>query len=215
MVSENADMVILEATTVTAKGYEYYPRKDLERLTTEELKNKLYFNEFGSNVWKIIFRRDIWQDIFFPERLIYEDLFIMPHLIKRAQKIIYRCESVYFYNRCNENALSSKKNDFNSFHRYSKFLAYCEHEKVAAELNDEKIKLWSISKALHEIVKAFVIDSGLPRLNDEQKEKMLKYACRNQNNFMLLGLKARILLKSIVKNRFLYKIYGKIKRLIR
>lgn len=214
-VSENADITILEVKTETVQGLQYSPKKELSVASSEQLREKILKDKIGNHVITKCFKKDLWNSVRFPLGLVYEDLFIMPRLVSVANKIVYRCEAVYFYNRCNENSLTYGKNDFNAFHRYSKFLAYCEHEKAGIEQKSDDIINWSIEKALHESVKAFVIDAGRPVLRDAQRQLMKEYIIKNEKHIKKLNIKDRLLLDSIIKTGFLYKFYGIVKRVIK
>ncbi|MDO4920610.1 MAG: glycosyltransferase family 2 protein [Phascolarctobacterium sp.] len=214
-VDEKADIVILESKVAMVNGLEYTPRENLQALSSEQLRDDLLVDKWGNHAIVKLFEKDLWKKVRFPYGMIYEDLFTMPHLASSAKKIVYRCKPVYFYNRCNENSLTWGKNDFKPFHRYSKFMAYCEHEKVGRELNKKIVVEWSIKKALHESIKAFVIDAGWGGLNDKQRDDMLKYIFGHKEQVKQLALKDRVLLSSIMSDGFLYKAYGKIEALVK
>lgn len=174
-VSESVDITLLEAKVETFRGLKYLPKTNLSLLSSNQLREKILKNKIENKVIITCFKKDLWNCVRFPVGLVYEDLFIMPRLVLAANKIVYRCEPVYFYNKCNEDSLTYGKNDFNAFHRYSKFMAYCEHEKAGIKQKSEDIINWSIEKALHESVKAFVIDAGKPVLTEEQRNCMKEY----------------------------------------
>ena len=205
---ENADITILESKTLVKNGEQYSPAKQNEALTTEELKNKILLDQIGNHVIVKLFKRSLFQEINFPEGLVYEDLYVMPHLIKKANKIIYKCRPVYYYNRTNDSSLTSAGNDNNSFHRYSKALAYMEHENVAEALGKEDIVLWSIKKALHEIGKTFYINVSNKSVDEEALEVLKKYILKHKPYINILPFKDRVFLKSILNDGDTYKIYG-------
>lgn len=74
--------------------------------------------------------------------------------------------------------------------------------------------MWSVKHALHEIVKAFVIDGGLSLLNDEYRCSMKKYVKIHEGYICHLGIKDKVLIWSINGNGLICKLYGKIKRLL-
>ena len=211
---EGSDFVIMEAMEETATGLVYKPEKKLEQLSSGEILDALLVNAISNHVTRRLFKRSLWDGVKFPEKLIYQDLYVLPHVAIKAKKIIYRAQPVYFYNRINANANTSYLRDFRVFNRYSKVLAYAEHEKVGRELGDEKVITWAVNRGLHETVKAFCVECAYPALTDSQKEELKGYAAMRGEGISNLSLKDRLLLKSALKEGFLCKIYGCILRLL-
>lgn len=213
-LEEGADVTILRSYTVLKQGTFFEPRVYLESLTHNEIVELLLLDSIGNHVIVKLFHREIWEKLRFPKGIVYEDMYVMAEIVLKAKKIVCREIPIYFYNRMNENSLTSKKNDFNSFHRYSKFLAYSAHENAGVLLSNDKIISWSVKKALHEIAKAFVIDGGAGLLNNEYRNSMKNYIKNHEEFICHLGVKDKVLLWSIDGKGIICKLYGKIKALI-
>jgi glycosyltransferase involved in cell wall biosynthesis len=209
-IKEKADMVIGEATTFFSQGISYLPKFDNEKLNTEELKEAILNDRIGSHVITKFYKRELWNNIRFPLDLIYEDFYIMPSICFNAQKIIYKCEPLYWYNRMNETSLTSLKNDFNAWHRYSKFKGYCEHLRIAELIGKNDIAKWAEKKALHEIVKAFSRNYGEYYLVSNVVEDMKKYLLNHSDIIKKLSFKDRVLVWSILNYPFLCNLYSRI-----
>lgn len=210
LINENSDIVIAEATTFFKDRTDYHPNKAAEEYSTELIKEKILTDKLGNHVATKFYKAKIWERIRFPEKLVYEDFFVMPSVCVNAQKIVYRCEPLYYYNRMNSTSLSSLWNDFNAWHRYSKFKAYCEHLRVARILKIDKAVQWAGKKSVHEIVKAFCRNYGKPCLAKENLCEMRVYLQNNNAIVHELKTKDRFLVWSILKFPILCILYGKI-----
>ena len=56
-----------------------------------------YYGKLRMGVWNKIYRRELFNDIWFPKGQLYEDLAVMYKVIFRANKIMYLAESKYYY----------------------------------------------------------------------------------------------------------------------
>lgn len=209
-----ADLVILEAKVLTDGKWLYKPKKENENLSSEELLDKILIDRISNHVTRRLFLRSLWDGVQFPLHLIYQDLYVLPHVAKRARKIVYRCLPVYFYNRMNVSANTAKSRDFRAFNRYSKVLAYAEHEKVAVEMGKKDVIAWSIDMGLHESVKAFCIDAAYPSLSGSQKDELKNYIKEHREGIGKLSFKDRLLLSSVLGSGLLCRIYGSLLHLV-
>lgn len=209
-IKENADIVFVEAITFLKDKTVYHPNKVAEEYCTDLIKEKILTDRLGNHVATKFFKAELWEKIRFPEKLVYEDFFVMPIICFNAKKIVYKCEPLYYYNRMNSTSLSSLWNDFNAWHRYSKFKAYCEHLRVAKILKLDKAIKWAGKKSVHEIVKAFCRNYGKPCLSKENLSEMRVYLQNNNAIVNELKIKDRFLVWTILKFPILCSLYGKI-----
>lgn len=210
LIYENADIVCGEAITFIMDGTIYYPNKKAEKFSTDVIKEKILLDKLGNHAITKFYKAELWKNIRFPEKLVYEDFYIMPSVCVNAKKIVYKCEPLYYYNRINPTSLSSLWNDFNAWHRYSKFKGYCEHLRIAKLLNKPNIIEWAEKKALHEIVKAFCRNYGKPCLSDNYLNEMKEYLKSNIKRIKQLKIKDKFLIWSILNCPYICKMYGKI-----
>lgn len=212
---EEADVTILKRYVVCKSGVLFESQKDLEQYSHDNLVEELLLDKIGNHVIIKLFRKDVWEGLRFLKGIVYEDMYVMAQIVLKAKKIVYREIPVYYYNRANEDSLTAAKNNFNAHHRFSKFLAYTAHEQAGSALNNEKVIIWSVEHALHEIVKAYIIDGGSKRLNIESKEKMQKYIFEHEQFINRLNPKDRFFLWSIMDKALFCSLYGKIEALIK
>lgn len=209
-INEAADIVCGETVIIFKDKILRNSNKEKEKYSTELIKEKILSDKLGNHAATKFYKAELWKNIQFPEKLVYEDFYIMPSVCVNANKIVYRCDPLYYYNRINPTSLSSLWNDFNAWHRYSKFKGYCEHLRVAKLLKKQDIVEWAEKKALHEIVKAFCRNYGRPCLANNDLDEMKAYLLSNIKNIKNLKIKDRFLIWSILNFPFICKLYGKI-----
>ena len=209
-ITEGADIVCSETIIIFKDRIVHNSNKENEKYSTELIKEKILLDKLGNHAATKFYKAELWKNIRFPEKLVYEDFYIMPSVCVNAKKIVYKCEPLYYYNRINPTSLSSLWNDFNAWHRYSKFKGYCEHLRIAKLLNKPNIMEWAEKKALHEIVKAFCRNYGKPCLSDNDLNEMKAYLKNNIKRIKQLKIKDRFLIWSILNCPYICKMYGKI-----
>ena len=209
-ITEGADIVCSETIIIFKDRIVHNSNKENEKYSTELIKEKILLDKLGNHAATKFYKAELWKNIRFPEKLVYEDFYIMPSVCVNAKKIVYKCEPLYYYNRINPTSLSSLWNDFNAWHRYSKFKGYCEHLRIAKLLNKPNIMEWAEKKALHEIVKAFCRNYGKPCLSDNDLNEMKAYLKNNIKSIKQLKIKDRFLIWSILNCPYICKMYGKI-----
>ena len=207
---EAADIVCCEAIIIFKDRIIHNSNKENEKYSTELIKEKILLDQLGNHAITKFYKSELWKSIRFPKKLVYEDFYTIPSVCVNAKKIVYKCEPLYYYNRINPNSLSSLWNDFNAWHRYSKFKGYCEHLRIAKILNKPYIREWAEKKALHEIVKAFCRNYGKPCLSDSDLNEMNAYLKNNIKRIKQLKIKDRFLIWSILNCPYICKMYGKI-----
>lgn len=115
MVETQADIVccnvILEFGTYSLV---YKSRKSQMYVTTSEiLKTFLMRKNFGAAAWSKLYRRELFNGVFFPVGKIHEDIPVITELILKSNKLVYLGCPLWHY-RQQENSLSrgiySKKN---------------------------------------------------------------------------------------------------------
>lgn len=210
LMEQDADIVFAEGITFFKNKNLYFPNKEAETYNTSLIQEKVLLDQIGNQIATNFYKADVWKTIRFPEKLVYEDFYIMPSVCMKAKKIVYKCEPLYWYNRMNTSSQTSLWNDFNAWHRYSKFKGYCEHLRVAKLLKKQDIVEWAEKKALHEIVKAFCRNYGKPCLANDNLNEMKAYLLSNVKNIKNLKIKDRFLICSILNFPFICKLYGKI-----
>ena len=96
---ENAD--IIQGTVERAsvfKGVDYNKKLSRKIFTvTQAIENSLYQKEILPSVWGKLFKRSLFDGVFFKEGIFYEDLDIFYRLVDKSNKIVWIDFPVYFY----------------------------------------------------------------------------------------------------------------------
>lgn len=193
----DVDIVIFDHEEITDKGIKPFVQefnKQNIRFPDNDFNALIHLvllDCISNLVWNKLYKRSVWENIRFPCGYYYEDLFILPQVFLKAKKIKYVPESLYINNRVNENSTTSYKNDFSAMHRYSKFLAYREHERISCIVGDREAESWAKSHAAHEAIKCIYINyySKKKLFPKEEKEIIdyLKNLPFNQTPYKLGG----------------------------
>lgn len=83
-----------EAGAIVSR-YDHFPCQELDVETGIRL---LLQGKIPVVAWNKLYRREIFNDIRFPEGMYYEDEYIMPYIFDRASKVSYLDEQLYTYN---------------------------------------------------------------------------------------------------------------------
>lgn len=97
MVSERVDIVMSDAATHGVNA-------DTGK---KEFLGTILRDEIGGQVWRFLFKRTLWEGIFFPEGRYAEDAMVMPKLIARATRVGFVEERLYVYNWSNPSSSSN------------------------------------------------------------------------------------------------------------
>lgn len=95
---------------------DYYIDDKISILNSKECLENLYNREWLNyvTVWGNLYKKELFNNIKFPEGKINEDLFIIHKLYLEAKKIIYNNSQLYFY-RQTEGSITNKKFTYKNF----------------------------------------------------------------------------------------------------
>lgn len=205
------DIIIFGYNEIKANGIYPIPIDSNVMLhnKTENILEDVLMDRIPNFPCNKIYKKNLWDVIRFPLGHIYEDMFVIPQVFAQAKIIGWISSPLYYYNRCNYSSITGKNNDFSSLNRYSKFLAYCEHERIAKKLNFINAERWAISKSIHEGIKALYIHATDQGLDDEKILNIQKYLMSHDSD--LLSKKYKILRNWAINYPKLLLVYGYIR----
>ena len=167
----------------------------------DALKDIITDSKLSSFLWNKLFKRELFDNIKFPEGKIFEDLYVMPKLIEKANRVCYTNMKLYgYYVRSNSyvNTYSPEKN--NNFLAFSNECYEYLLKYPSLKENCEDYKLFYIYSAFLKASKSHSLDIiKSDNMNDEYKYF--------KNNFKLsktLSLKRRILYCILYINKNLF-----------
>lgn len=91
-----------------------------------EAMNLLLDDQNNSALWSKLFKRSIFNDLRFPEGKHNEDMFLMPFILQKAQKIAYAPLPLYYYFQDNKSLCRSAFN-YNMLDMLDALLIWNEH----------------------------------------------------------------------------------------
>lgn len=158
----------------------------------QTIQEYILIDRITNFLWNKMYRSELWKNIRFPIGLQYEDLFIHPSLFLGVRTFSILSDALYHYNRLNDSSITGKKNEFSSWGRYNKFLAYKEHERVSKLFSYKEGEEWAVSRCIHEGIKSLYIDYHSVRcLSKQEKQEVLSYLKTHKSN--RISLKYKIL----------------------
>ncbi len=101
-----ADLVIGQRIKFTGNSPAPAPaeKKEPELLKAEEALLRIFYRRLPCYAWGKLYRRRLFDNLRFPEGMIFEDTWLVPDLVSRAEKIAVIPDVVYLY-RQTENSI--------------------------------------------------------------------------------------------------------------
>lgn len=136
--------------------------------TGRDFTERVLKDEIGSQLWKFVYKKELWKDIISPQRRYAEDMWILHQVTNRAKKVVKTDERLYFYNDTRENNISNntkniEKNRVDRALAFFKRMDFCELNKY-----DDSVKAKVISKATSFLISAFSDNQiNEPRFHDD------------------------------------------------
>lgn len=152
-------------------------RADVDRQDSDESKEiqrAILMDHLPNFAWGKMYRMDLWQGMRFPEGLTMEDMYLIPEIFYKAKRIQVRNTPFFVYNQENENSIMKASGLSFIRHHYGKFHAWRRHEELA-EIYDQEMVSFCARKAIHEGIRAFMLDDGMNKLSSEEKEVIAAY----------------------------------------
>ena len=106
--------------------------------STEVIKQNILADIWPSYVWNKCYKKDLFTNIRFPVGKIFEDILTIPELCLYAQKIVCIPDKLYYYNRQNENSITT---NMSSEKMYNLFQGHLKNRNLAIMNNIRCLKL--------------------------------------------------------------------------
>lgn len=209
---EKYDVIFFSHDEITKYGIKKSVMTFDDSLDIRTVQEYVLIDRIANFLWDKMYRSELWKNLRFSIGFQYEDLFIHPSLFLRVRTFTVMSEVLYHYNRLNDSSVTGKDNEFSSWGRYNKFLAYKEHERVSKIFSYKEGEEWAVSRCIHEGIKSLYIDyHSVKRLSLEEKQDVLSYLKTHKSN--RVKLKYKIL--QFMSNYFMdgLKLYGHIRYL--
>lgn len=224
LTEHNADIVNCQfdnyysAEDIVSRGHKHPP---FVLNTKEAARLLLKDSQVTNHVWRNLYKRNIIDNIRFPEGKVYEDIFTTIKFFLKAEKVAFISDELYHY-FCNYNGLA-KSASFKQRMDYLEAITsiFSVLKKCAPDLLDMYTKVY-IKKMLHArkenltYYKKYDIDGRLTKFNEFELRKYLtKDILKNQPyafiNILLFPITKHIVFSSRNMRLFRYKIMAKIR----
>ncbi len=199
----NCDISVCNYTTFTESPiFEYSSKIDIYS-KDEALLDIISDGSITNFLWNKLFKKELFNDIEFPIGNIYEDMYIMPRIIEKTQKICFDNSKLYaYFIRTNSyvNTYNKKKNI-----NYLTFSDSCyeylkKYENLKSDL--EKYRLFYIYSAFLQSAKSKCINIFKDEyMNNYYKIFKVNFELNNKFSF-----KRKILYITLYINKYLFYI---------
>lgn len=139
MKKEKADIVYCKRAIVCDNVVpEYTDTENIEVWHSIQALEKMFCPGFAGMAvvaWNKLYRREIFDDIRYPEGKIYEDNYIIHRVYDAADKVVFYDKTLYFYNERND-SIMRKPYSINSLHKLEGIIdrIIYSKDKVSEEL---------------------------------------------------------------------------------
>lgn len=173
---EKYDVIFFGYDEITNRGIKNSAMNFDTSFDIRTIQEYVLVDRITNFLWNKMYRSELWKKLRFPVGFQYEDLFIYPSLFLGVRTFTIVPDILYHYNRLNDSSITGRNNEFSSWGRYNKFLAYKEHERVSKLFSYKKGEEWAISRCIHEGIKSLYIDYHSVRyLSKQERQDVLDY----------------------------------------
>lgn len=205
IIENNADISVCHCDIIYPT-YTFYPKQSGGICNIEEALYKCA-DSYGFYAWNKLYKKDIWNKIYFPPNMLFEDIATLYKVFDRTKKIIFLDTIKYHYNKQNQSITGAKfhikKLDY--FKATKELLDYCKNKHYyKAERLILEGRIWHIASFLRQIIEA--------NFNDKKTITILIKELR-KNIFLHLKSKHKLLNKlfaacAIINFNFAKLIYN-------
>lgn len=165
--------------------------------STEVIKQNILADIWPSYVWNKCYKKDLFTNIRFPVGKIFEDILTIPELCLYAQKIVCIPDKLYYYNRQNENSITT---NMSSEKMYNLFQGHLKNRNLAIMNNIRCLKLID-KRMVKDTTKCLFRNCCDNKLSASQEQEMCDYLKERLDKSEVVGLRNKFWLKMLLKKR--------------
>lgn len=164
---------------------------DTIKFNKEEINNKVFTKEeslkdiitdgvITNFLWNKLFKRELFKDIVFPKSMIYEDMYVMPSIIEKTNKIVYTSQSLYGYFQRKNSYANNFNEDKNKNYFFVIDKVYNDLKKYNFLQEDlENYKLFTIYSTFLQLAKCKIPCSKFMKQRHKEFRQGFKYLNKN------------------------------------
>lgn len=190
-VSQKADLVmgvnLLLRTDGSLQQDTWATQYGNRDISSQELRRAFLRDSLPNYAWGKLYHASLLSHLRFPEGQNMEDLWIMPHLVDSAKKMVILMKDVYVYSQENSESIlhAGKEKSVNT--RYCQFLAFLEHIKVAQKVDKTDLPI-IIKRTSHVAIRAYLMNRQYPCLLDKEKSEIRNFLAKYSKYSLSPGL---------------------------
>lgn len=192
-LQEKAEIIMHGHYHVTSGGkvqsaVDWKPSEDADKIRKDILSNKIPNFACGK-----LFLRCLWDGVEFPLGQTVEDMFVLPRIFLKAERIMLVTDLLYYYCQNSGSIMNSANLSSYIRVRYGKYLAWKEHEAMAQAYYPDLEGICRC-QAVHSAVRSLFLNSGTSILSSQIQHEIRTYLF-SQEGSLPFGLQcSRILL---------------------
>ena len=155
--------IVMAGHSILKSSGKFIPCSDSwnESDDTSTIQKKILLDELPNFSCGKLYKRILWENVYFPVDMLIEDMYINPTLFYRAKHICIHKEALYYYSYENtDSIMRSKTRKTYIYNRYCRFLAWEEHIRIASIYEADLVPVCT-RKALLAAIKALLLYYGI------------------------------------------------------
>lgn len=155
--------IVMAGHSILKSSGKFIPCSDSwnESDDTSTIQKKILLDELPNFSCGKLYKRILWENVYFPVDMLIEDMYINPTFFYRAKHICIHKEALYYYSYENtDSIMRSKTRKTYIYNRYCRFLAWEEHIRIASIYEADLVPVCT-RKALLAAIKALLLYYGI------------------------------------------------------
>ena len=176
-------------------------------MSMEEIRNAFLMDQCPNFMCNKLFKKALFDNLVFPGRMIYEDLYINAEIFCRCKKAYYIAKPFYCYRIHASYANTTGK----IRQKHGLFLAWQEHERVCEAYKLEKPLPYCRLRAQQAVIGLLTLNTAKPELDTESIRQARAYLEKSEEHpAERLSFKFKFEWWSLLHAPFIAKLSGKL-----
>ena len=128
-------------------------------------------------VWGKLYRRKLWEELNFPEKLLFEDIYLMPYMQLRCKKVKFISYAGYYYRKQQNSITNSTDSDHRKKAFKDSFIIWDNHINFYKERSMDNLVADVACLEVDKIISQSIANT-IPEGMEEFAQKILKETVR-------------------------------------
>ena len=159
-------------------------------------------------VWNKFYKSELWQDTRMAGNTDFEDLLVMPFVIKKVNSVYLLDEALYYYNGDNNGSIT---HNISPKSKYGLFKSFETRIPLSIENGMKEYSIYCRYRAIRSAVGGIGLNFANPLLTMDQRQDMLNYLAAEEKKAdrPRVGLKYELLFYGALHAPWISRFYGK------